>query len=380
VSVTAVAAPAPGVPDPAIVVVLAMLGALERPGLAELERALAERLNLRLTAAKRRVAELGVLAELLNVLPLDQAGRPPTISRDAYDAAAEKRGATDSKRLVERYGSWRHACRSAYGLLPDGRYVGQGTPWSQPLRGQPRMLPYTQQEVRDAIRVCGLELGRPPSSHDYHCWNREKRRRLRRAGVQPHRGGGHRQPRIPNINVIYRFYPEGDNRWLLAARDAALTEVEIATARAEILLGKIGADPQPSGPLEAFATLTGDELTALGISAEEAKCVAKHGFGAFTLPRAVALANKLGGSLDWLAGRALDQGGPASIVRFDGEQFRQLARERKRTEKEIREQLGLQLGPYRRILNGTDQPTLAELAVMAQLVGTEISGLCTPAA
>jgi len=132
----------------------AMAATLERDGLVELERTvrLAVTPPAR-TPAERRVAELGYLADLLcthgnrepgqlarhlqAMAPAEQrvlVGRrrivrlldqmpAALVDRVVYDELKPE-GVPSSDWLVDRYGSWKRACRAADGLLADGRTTG----------------------------------------------------------------------------------------------------------------------------------------------------------------------------------------------------------------------------------------------------------------
>jgi len=353
----------------------ALLRALEQGSLAELERALTLRLQPTPTPAERRVAELGLLAELL--AERGSAASPdspdvPRVEREAYERhrLASRADAPAADTLAKRYGGWRRACRAAHGLLPDGRHRGPGKPWPSPARGRRRVSPYSLEEIRAAIRRCALELGRIPSSGDYHWWSREKRRALRARGVEL---ATSRLPehRVPGIEALYRHYPCGRERFRQALRESALSEVEIAIARANRLLPALKVAHGPRTALRELASRT----QAAGLDSDTLARIEEHGFGWLDLPRAVEIARLLRGSLEWLVGRSASRGSPPAGESFDSERFRLLARERKLSEREICERLSLPAGPFRRLMRGSDQPLLVELAILSSLVGTGIDEL-----
>jgi hypothetical protein len=361
----------------------AMVGALPPSALAELESAIAAQVYAEPSARVRRLRELGFLAELLasagesdsevdreiaTVKERDRApeeepasdladltrrdqerGRPrrrARISRDAYDSARAVAGAgrlapsgiPTSHTLVAAYGSWGRACRAAAAMRPDdGRRITGGLPWRQPLRRRTRTAAYTADEVAAAIRACALDLGRRPSSGDYLEWAARKQRTARRAGAV--------RPRYPSWTPIKRLF--GSYRGALAA--AALGDEELAKARARRFEG------------------------AFGIEA-----ITEGGIAAMPLSRAAALAHAQGGSLDWLAGRARERGLPsAPDVRFNSARFVDLRRQRRIPEQAVRDALGgLSLGAYRRLLSGHDELTLAQVVLLASLVGVESRILC----
>ena len=136
----------------------AMLNSLPPLGRREIEAWLAQQLAGESTPAERRVAELGALAEMLNQVAPEPGWTYSMIPQAEYDEHRPKdapRGAV----LAKRHGSWKRACKAAYGLKPDGRTRGRSHhAWPhEPGRGQPRVAAYTFDEVIRAIRRCGLE-------------------------------------------------------------------------------------------------------------------------------------------------------------------------------------------------------------------------------
>lgn len=344
-----------------------MLRVLELPVLAELEHALAHRLEPAPTPAERRWSELGVLARLLNErqpLPGEDA---PRLERRVYEQHRARHApqAPDPHTLVERYGSWRKACRAAYGLLPDGRYGGVGNPWPSPFLGRTSAAPYTREEVSESIRQCALDLGRIPTSHDYHYWTREKKRRGRLSGANV---------RHPSISVLYRLYRRGENRWQLALTDARLNVVEIAQSRAQKLLGRASASLRPADPIARLQRLDAYGLAAAGISREKHVQIIREGFTWLPLNLALALARALGGSLDWLAGLTLDSGmPPEEAAALQPKVLAELIAKKKVEPKLLRDHLDLPNGPYRDLISGKREPILAELIVISCEVSSPIS-------
>ena len=365
------AAPEPGEGDSALAPLLAMLSSLPRESLAELESALSRRLSPSPSAADRRVDELGFLAQLLHELrppeqqlppaapwPRPSRGRRraaniyvPRLERNVYEQRQplEAPDAPSAYLLVKRYRSWARACEAAYGLRPDGRSIGPSNPWAQPQRGRPRPPRYTKDEVRDSIRRCAFLLGRIPSAGDYHLWSREQKRLDRR------RGGGERnegdQPLVPGIQAVYRIYKKAGseaNRWRAAVADAQLDAAEIARARYRALrLDEEQAVPTP------------DEAVLL-----------------LPISEAIAHAQEIGVSLDWLAGRAVEPGAaPAEGAAFDPAVVAVERRRRGIAESDLRLALGLMLGPWRRLLTGKLEPTLGQVATLGQMLGLKCSAL-----
>ncbi len=367
----------------------AMLNQLGEVALAELDRALTLRLHPAPTPAERRVAELGFLSQLVAEARDASSPSVPRIEQAVYEQRrrAVGSGAPTAETLAARYGGWRPACRAAFGLLPDGRYVGKGKPWASPARGRKKIPAYTLEEVHAAIRRCALELGRMPSSGDYHWWSREKRRLLRARGVQLETSTLP-EHRIPGIEALYRHYPAGAARFRQAVRDSNLSEVDVAIARARHLLPSLEISEVADGPLAALRELHSRTNIVRAGNRDEAHataglldaCIAQieeHGFGCLSLRNAVQIARLLGGSLDWLAGRSTSRGSPPAGDRFDAAQFDSRARKLKLAARLIREKLALPAGPYRRLMSGADEPVLVELAILASLTRVAMNDLLT---
>jgi uncharacterized membrane protein len=210
----------------------AMLDSLPPLGRREIEAWLAQELAGESTPAERRVAELGALAEMLNQVAPEPGWTYSMIPQAEYDERRPKdapRGAV----LAKRYGSWKRACKAAYGLKPDGRTLGRSHhAWPhEPGRGQPRVAAYTFEEAIRAIRRCGLELACRPTSPTYMHWYKAKRELARERGMSV---------RIPNIYAIYRHFPAnahfptGDReRWRRAVAAAALSDEDLRAAFAK---------------------------------------------------------------------------------------------------------------------------------------------------
>ena len=338
-------------------------------GLRELEAALTLHLqDAPPTAAEKRTLELGFLAELLDTLTAPSATaaeggddwptvrQHPIIPRNLYD---ERRPPTapHSHRLVELFGNWPKACRAAHGLLPDGRTLGAGRPWSQPWGEQPTS---TQDEVLDALRACARAVLRTPTTTDYYEWCRAERRRLTAAGSRR---------RVPTLPVIYRRY----GGWDEAIAAAAITDRYLAAAHE-----RSGPSGQTAigGPRQALADLAADEFAALGFDDEERGRLVEEGFRGVALQRATGIAHALGGSLDWLAERTREPGQPAAPgVAFNAARFKELRRARALPEATVRRAVGLPLGPYRSLLNGSWAPTLGVVVELADLLGTDTAQL-----
>jgi hypothetical protein len=349
--------------------VLAMLPLLPSLALAELEAALAVKLSPAPSAAKRRVAELHYLARLLyEIKPLPEhlraesrgdrgrrqspAVEAPRLNRTIYEARQplEAPDAPSAQTLVARYQSWRRTCQAAYGLLEDGRYLGSSNPYQQPLSGKSR-IDYTIDDVRGSIRRCAQELGRIPSAGDYHHWNREAKRIARERGARFTGTNPSAHPLIPGIAVVYRLYPRAgnkENRWRAALADVGLTEAEIAAAR-DVRLGLTAKTEKPKPDKKLLA---------------------------LPLKKAVERARAEGLSLDCLAGRSLTPGDPPAADACFAPDALLAARDATGVPDErLRRGAGLQLGPWRRLLKGQIEPTLAQVAALAALVERPLDAL-----
>jgi hypothetical protein len=349
--------------------VLAMLAILSPVALAELESALAAALNPVPSPSERRVAELGYLALLLSEIqpPLthlrtESGGdrgrrkapelRVPRLRREVYETRqpVDAPDAPSAAKLVLRYASWLAACKAAYGLRDDGRYVGAGNPWRQPLAGRSRPT-YNLDDALAAIRRCARELGRIPSAGDYHQWARDAKRLARQRGVRLTRSNPSEHPLIPGIAVIYRLYPKtgnAANRWRAALADVGLTEPTIAAARKT----RLGLDTNPNPPK------ADKQLMALPLS------------------KAIARARADGVSLDYLAGRSLRHGTPpAEDASFNASALVKARDQSNVPDERLRHAVGMQLGPWRRFLKGQIEPTLRQLVSLAALVDQPLDAL-----
>jgi hypothetical protein len=354
-----------------------MLDSLSVQGLWELERALTGRLHPVRTAAQERVAELGFLAALLDrclgprnskqasedsrsTTPTGSSNRPRVIARAKYD---ELRGgdAPRSALLVDRYGSWRKACRAADGLLQDGRSTGPGKPWRSG-RGPAADTQYTDEEIMRCVRACAVALLRRPSSTDYYHWRRAGRAYLQRVGSTE---------RLATVDVVISCF----GSWPAAVAAAAISDADLTAWAAR----RIPADPTAEladGARAAFAGLPLAALDAIGIGQQRRGSLLEDGFGSLPLSDAARLAHHLDGSLEWLAEQSRERGlACPAAARFDGAKFSALRRARQIPEGQVRQRLRLPLGPYRQILSGRREPTLAQLLIGSSLLGVEAGEL-----
>lgn len=206
--------------------VAAMCRTLEPSAQLELRRALAALLAPTRTAPQAHVAELGLLARLLETDGVS-FGDVRVVPRTLYD---ERRRAGDpsaanaprSRNLVDRYGCWTDACQAADGLKPDGRSDGPSVPW--PVRATRRQpAPWTREQIIAAVRACADDLYRSPQRGEkpelttsiYEEWVRRHRTRARETG---------RGTRLPHLPTVYlRLAPEhppDTTRWELVLEAA----------------------------------------------------------------------------------------------------------------------------------------------------------------
>lgn len=340
----------------------AMLDRLPAAAVWELERALTRQLRRVPTAAEERVRELGPLARLLA-----ERGRPATGTREASEpevaaawlvverAVYDAHGPDDAARsglLVERYGSWRKACRAASGLRADGRTTGPGKPWRSTAGVGPRRI-YGNEDLVAAIRACARALGRRPSSSDYARWCRARRAYLRQGGSSD---------RVPTLPVILARF----GSWSRALSTSAITDADLSASRA--VVGEESQLPSADDDLGRVASAV--------LSEEEQRLIGERSFAALPLSRAALIAQHAGVSLDWLAGRTANRGQPViGVVQFDGQSFARRRRQARVPEAQVRQRLGLPLGPYRQLLSGTREATLAQVATLAALVCSTVDAL-----
>jgi predicted RNA-binding Zn ribbon-like protein len=359
--------------SPELLAVLAMLETLDALALAELERALRLRLTPALTAAERRVDELGFLARLLDELPATtRSNGIPQLDRAAYESRQplEAPDAPTAKTLVANHGSWQRVCRAAFGLLPDGRTRAKVSPWASTTRGKPRTLKYTREEARSAIRSCADSLGRLPDASAYQRWSTETKRLARERGAEV--------PRLPSLRAIYRHYPKGENRWRLAVADAALTDGDIARARTERVLRLPSNAVLPETAEVTFAGADPAQLAAIGIKEQRRKQALRYGLGVLTLREAIAVAQLLDGSLDWLAGIDVERdAAPSDDTRFDVAAVKTFQEKVGTETSALRQRVGLPLGRWRRLMNGNDEPDLGEVISFAATLGCSPRDLVT---
>jgi hypothetical protein len=151
--------------------------------LEDVARALHAHLYEPKTAAARRVAELGFLAEVLRVHPQDPR-RLPTVKEEIYDEQriARAPGAPIAETLARHYGGWKRACYAAYGLRIDGSKSEPGTPWPTALPGKALPSSYTRDECVASVVACAEAIGRIPTSTMYAEWRLNRFARARERG------------------------------------------------------------------------------------------------------------------------------------------------------------------------------------------------------
>lgn len=188
-------------------IVHALISVTPAPALEEVERALRGRFRGVDKARVRRLRELRLLSVLLAENEhLLLGGDAPYVPSDVYDierrarAQAGDAAATEaptSSKLRTRFGSWMRACAAAASIDDDGCFVGARQPWPHGTIGRRgASIPYTRDEVCQAIRDCAFAIKRVPSSAQYTEWRQGHVARLRAQGITP---------RIPAIGCIYRL-------------------------------------------------------------------------------------------------------------------------------------------------------------------------------
>ena len=336
----------------------AMVAALSPLGRRELEAWLQRDLTVQATSAERRVAELGALAEMLNQITPEPGWSYAMIEQAEYDAHRPA-DAASGRSLSERYGGWKRVCKAAYGLKPDGRTLGRSHhAWPHhPGRGKPRVSEYTLDEIIFAIRRCGLELACRPTSTTYMRWSEAKRRLARERGMSV---------RVPSIYAVYRHFPAGDRqRWRRAVAAVALTDDELRAAFAKRMR------------IEQIELTVADELDAdmqaalrsAGLTEASLELVREGRAGDLSLSQAVAAAQALACSLEYLTRTTSERGRPPSeAARFDHVTYARRRKELGLSAESIRVALKLSHRDGRRLALGTYEPTLGEIATVQQLV------------
>lgn len=301
-----------------------------------LEAELAEALRYQLaprrpTARELRLCDLWLLRELIGAA----GGVFP--QRLDYEASRSSTEALSGHSIVQRYGTWWEACAiaarmEADGKLPRGRTFSGG----RLTRGRDAIAQYTVEEVVSAVRLCAVSHGRRPTSQDYYDWSAEQRRIGREQRIDK---------RVPSKMALAKLFP-GPRRWERTLAACAITDAELQHARAALLRCPSGGD---------------DESPFLALPISEA----------------VALAIELQGSLDWLAGRTIEQTGvPEPGLRFSPERFRELRDGSLVAATKLSQVGGLTTGQSRRLLTGTFEPTLGMVVTLASLLGVAVADLC----
>lgn len=362
----------------AVASLAAMLNAASPLGQREIERALTLTLFPAPTAAQRRVAQLGELADMLGRFvsgELRTETEPAFIPEDDVFAASVKwsqvpRGfsgedydrmrsaaAPSSKQLVETYGSWLRVCRAAHGLLPDGRYLGVGRPWpGRRAKDYDRSI-CSREEALESIRHCARELGLVPVSSDYYRWQQAK------AVLRRERGSSEKTP--ITLPPIYKLFGNFEQ----AVVEAALDPEEVAAQRAARHGRFVQARREGTDPAARWSALSSRERETLGLSAEEQSAADEDRFGELPLTVGSRVARQLGGSLEWLAGASPVPGSLCPALEgLDGEAFARRRRDVGLAEQDLLEVMEWIRGDLRRIINGTVEVTVSELLRLAGLL------------
>ncbi|MCW2984201.1 MAG: hypothetical protein JWR63_1771 [Conexibacter sp.] len=307
--------PSLGDPRPDVMAAMAMtaIAQLSMDGRVRLERALTLQLQEPDSPARRRVAELGPLADLLEkhgepyddpvvlrqlaselyllerhrdrlpreerhlladeIRSLRKRSRDrigtPVVDASLYDRLRPA-GSPAAETLGRRFGGWHKACRAAYGLQPDGSTIGPGRPWATPVHASRGVPLYSEDGCIDAVRRCARSLLRVPSSQDYVMWQWAQRRR--QPGKMPADLG------LPAIGTVLKRF----TTWQAVLDAAAICRHELAELRAAQVPSE-AAHPAVEGA-RRDEVLSGREL------------------GRLPLSEAIALAVDAQVSIEWLAG------------------------------------------------------------------------------
>ncbi|PTL56131.1 hypothetical protein C7Y72_14145 [Paraconexibacter algicola] len=371
-------------------VVMGVVCELDAAARVELERALTLTLQTPTTAAQRRWAELGTLAQLLESdgVPFDDpdtiralraelreleahrrrlpaAERPlvderlrslrkrarervgvPVVSQALYD---ERRppGSPPGETLARRYGTWLKACRAAYGLQPDGSTTGPGRPWAVSMHAARGVPLYTREGCLAAVARCARALLRRPTSSDYVHWQRAQR--ARQPGRTPAELG------LPDISTVLGYF--GSWRAVLAA--LPVTDHELAQLRATRV-------PNPA-PNAADANRRRSEL----LGGQDPR--------ALPLSDVVALATAEEVSLEWLTGDDTDDAGPPRGPVLDPAALRNARGRAGVRDLALARAAKLTAGQWRQAAAGRRELTLGQLIAVAKLLRCRAADLLTVA-
>jgi hypothetical protein len=300
---------------------------------------------------------------------------PRWVQRDTYDRLRPA-GTPSSAQLMTRYGGaandgWWWACRSADGLLEDGRKRGPGLAWANTMRGRAREPRATRFAVQASIRGCAMALGYVPTSSVYvHFLDVRRKAARERGGDRAVWEAGWR-----SIGAVYQHYRDWPTALAAAQIDQTRLDAAAADRLAETARGQADAVAGASGTAETspealLSALPPAALAAAGFTEGERERIALRGWTVLRqlpLSRAVALAGVLEGSLDWLATRTPLRGtAPKPSTRFDGAAFRKLRQEANVHEAAILARARVQAGTVRRWGRGSAEPTLGDLAAIAE--------------
>jgi hypothetical protein len=340
--VVAAALPAP---------IRAMLDELDGAAIAEVERALRGRLTPKTeTPAERRARRLGFLARLI-----EETGSA-RVPRVVYDEARPDT-APSGQELVDEFRLWRRACRAAAGVMADGRINRpDGNNHHRTPGARTKTRAYSRDEIVNAVRRCALDTGRKPTANAYERWRAKK--------VEAAKRHGKPQPRLPDLSTIARTFPH----WRQAIAAAAIDQGALARAREEAL-PRIERRPP---------TLTATELTGAGGGhlLTKSGAVDQRQLELLPLSEALALCRAIDCSLEYLLG-AGDRGRSPSGELFAYETWKARLAESGVRERQLLQQIGMPLGPYRQLLRGKHQPTLAQLKTFAAIAAAPMSALLT---
>jgi hypothetical protein len=296
----------------------------------------------------RRARRLGFLAQLIEETG---AARVPRV---VYDQERPQT-APSGQELVDEFRSWRRVCRAAAGVLPDGRINRRDGDNHPRTPGERTKTPaYSRDEILTAIRRCALATGRKPTATAYERWHDREIGKAKRHGKT--------RPRIPTLSTIARMFP----RWPLAVAAAAIDERELEHAR-EAPLPQTEQPPAKLMPTELTRAAAGRLLTRKGT-------VDRQQVELLPLSEALVLCRVLDCSLEYLLGSG-DRGRAPEGTRFAHETWKARLAASGVRERQLLQQIGMPLGPYRQLLRGKHEPTLGQHRIFAAIAGAPLTAL-----
>jgi hypothetical protein len=136
--------------------------------------------------------------------------------------------------------------------------------------------------------------------------------------------------------------------------------------------------PQPTARHSLTTAIVEVARTATVVPFKKDGSLDHHAAGAPSLPEAVLAAGALGCSLEYLAGETAERGQPPlPDAVFDSSALTRRFSEAAVKERTLLRQLGLTLGNWRRIRNGSEPPSLGVALQLATVANTPLSSLLT---